>query len=175
LSGSAANPTISQQLTVDIYAAVLKAGDRGMTVQEIYQQLSLSMTFDNATLLWWREKLHTMPSSFLTFDSTLVGVERIRRQVNSMRTHGVLKSLGNGGSKGSRYVPVRPPKGYRKKMVPNPAGHGHYDIDPNEGRELADFMRDKRTYLETAKVELKKVHSKKLRELVEESIRLLER
>ena len=164
----------SSSFTIDIYAAVLAAGDAGLTVKQLYERFKDAVAFDSATHYWWEKKV-SGGDQILSFSLERDGTARIKKRVSNLVKSGVLVSLGKS-PKGSRYVAGRPPKGFRPKTIPNPQRPvGYYDIDPFALQADSRRHIEVRTWLERARKELQRPGSRQLRALVEDAVRLLER
>jgi hypothetical protein len=161
-------------LSCRIWDAVTAAGEGGLTVVEIYDRIKDIPGFASDTHRWWIEISTADRPSVDIFDGKAAGLARVRKRVDSLRTHGQLISQGHAGRGKSRYVAGKPPRGYRAKWVKQ-LPWGWYEFDTAAEKSAGDRERQVRTWLEKARVELKRTHSRQWRTLVEDAVKLLER
>lgn len=164
-------------LEVDIYRVVLEAGEAGLTVAQIHEQLRRAPGWATATSLWWQgRKIRVSAAGPGSFDPMKAGLLRVKKQVDLMRSRGVLISDGNAGRGQSTYTAGEPPKGYRPRWVEqNP--HGPYPIDVRAASASSAEQRDRIQWLMDVRAELGKDRPRvaRLRELLETALRLIER
>jgi len=152
--------------TIRIYRAVLDAGDAGVTVEQVHQRLREIPGFRSDTRTWaYRHGVDDLHEA---------GLARVRQRIDAMRRQGIIVSLGKSRL-GSRYVVGRPPKGYRPKYV-RQKRHGYYDIDPAVGEAATRRHIDTVNWIAATRQQLAldKPRTARMRELLEEAMRLLE-
>lgn len=162
-------------LTARIYTVVAEAGDEGLTVKEIHEQLKDVPGFLSDTLRWAKETGNDqIPLKNGSERDLILGRRRIQQRIQrSLVKHGMLVSLGDNGRYESRYVAGRPPLGYRRKMIPNTGPTGYVPIDLTaESTNSRSHIRIMQL-LDEAEKELANPKSRKLRALLTEAVDFL--
>lgn len=156
--------------TVRIYQAVLDAGDQGLKAGEIRDRLQDIPGIVSDTERW---RLEGHADIVRGHNISIVLLQRVRVRLHTLRMQGIVVTDNIPGRHDPSYIAGRPPKGYRPKYV-RQSPHGWYDIDPAGDEAATRRHIDTVNWLNEARAQLTKRNPRRLRELVEQAITLLE-
>lgn len=162
----------ASMLTIRIYEMAMAAGEKGITVKELHQQLGLLPGFDSDTALWAWESGRSEDNRIRSGEHTIIdlGLKRVRIRVDNLVKQHILTSLKNTGGDRRYTTGTRPPQGYRRKKVEQP-NWGFYPITAASDGSATKTHVAKVQWRERAQAELtNKNLPKRVRQVIQEAV-----